>query len=57
MHELHDQVQVLLRLNDLVDLHDVGVMKLLEDLDLPADALHVLLVLDARLLEYLDSDL
>lgn len=46
-HELHHQVQVLLGLDDLVDLHDVGVVQLLEDLDLATDALHVLVLFDA----------
>ena len=42
LDELHHEVEVLLRLNDLVDLHDVWMVQLLEDLDLSADALDVL---------------
>ena len=44
--ELHDQVQVLLCFDDFINLDDVRVVELLQDLDLPADALNVLPVLD-----------
>lgn len=55
--KFHDEVEVLLRLDDFVDLDHVGVMQLLEDLDFTANSLDVLLVLDARLLQYLDGHL
>jgi len=57
LDELHDQVQVLLSLDDFVDLDHVGVVQLLENLNLAADALDVLFIFDARLLEHLDGHL
>ena len=44
--ELHHQVQIFVRLDDLVDLHDIGMVQLLEDFDFATDALDVLLVFD-----------
>ena len=41
----------------LVELDDVGVADLFENLDLPCDSFHILLVLDAVFLEDLDGDL
>ena len=55
--ELHHQVKILLSLDDFIDLDDVGMMKLLENLDLSADALDVFLVFDSRLFENFDGNL
>ena len=44
--ELHDQVQVLLCLDNFINLNHVRVMELLENLDLSANPFNVLLVLD-----------
>lgn len=57
LYELHDQVEILLSLDDLVDLHDIRMVQLLEDLDLSANALHVLFLLDSGLLQDFDGDL
>lgn len=57
LHELHDQIEVLLRLNDLVDLHHVGMVQLLQYLDLSTDALHVLFLFNTRFFQYFDSNL
>mmetsp|Transcript_29514 Transcript_29514/g.44879 ORF Transcript_29514/g.44879 Transcript_29514/m.44879 type:complete len:236 (-) Transcript_29514:48-755(-) len=54
---LHYHVELFLGLDDLVELNDVGVPHLLQDLDFPGDALHVLLVVNFVLLEDLDGDL
>ena len=48
---LHDQVQVLLGFDDLVNLNHVRVVQLLQNLDFSADALHVLSVFDPRFFE------
>ena len=52
--EFHHEVQVFFSLDNLVDLHDVRVVQLLQNLDLSADALDVFLVFDLRLFENLD---
>lgn len=41
----------------LIELDDIGVSNLLEDLDLPRDALYVLLVLDLVFLQDFHSNL
>ena len=54
---LHHEVQVFVGLDDFVQMDHVGVPHLLQNLDLSADALDVLRVLDPRLLEHLDGHL
>ena len=43
---LHDEVEILFCLYDLVDLDDVGMVELFEDFDLATDSLDILLVFD-----------
>ena len=54
---LHDQVELLRCLNDLVELDDVRVPDHLQDVDLPRDSLHVVHVLYLVLLKYFDGNL
>ena len=54
---LHDEVQLLGRLDDLVELDDVRVADHLQDLDLAGHALHVRHLADAVLLEDLHGHL
>ena len=64
---LHDQVELLVRLDDLragegaapyfVELHELRVPNYFEDVDFARDALHVRHVRDFVLLEDLDGDL
>ena len=53
LHKLHHQIQVFFRFDYLIYLHNVWMMKLLEDFDLAADSLDVLLISYTALLEYL----
>lgn len=55
--KLHHQVQVSLRLDDFVDLHNVRVVHLLEDFDFSRDAFNVFLVFDFGLFQDFDCDL
>ena len=55
--ELHDEVQIFVCLNDLVDLNNIRVMQLLENLDLAADALDVFLVLNLGLFKHFHGNL
>lgn len=55
--ELHDEEQLALCLDDLVQLDHVRVSHFLENLDFARDTLYILLVLDSALFEYLDGDL
>jgi len=54
---LHDEEELTLSLNDLVQLDDVGMPDLLEDLDLAADSLNVFLVFNSWFLKNLDCNL
>ena len=42
--ELHHEIQVLIRLNNLIDLDYIRMVKLFEDFDLSADSLYILFV-------------
>jgi hypothetical protein len=53
---LHDQVKLPSRLNDLIELHDVGMPYKLEDVHLSGHALHICNLLDAVLFEDLHRD-
>lgn len=55
--KLHNQIKVFVRLDDLVNLHNIRVVQLLENLDFTADSLDVLFVFDLRFLENFNSDL
>jgi hypothetical protein len=48
--EFHHQIQIILRLNDLIQLNDIWMMYLFEYLDLSGYAFDVLLFLDTRFL-------
>lgn len=50
LHELHDEIEILLGLDDFVDLDYVWMVQLLEDFDFTTDALHVFLLFDTGLL-------
>lgn len=52
---LHDQVDAVLGLNDLVELRDVGMPEYLQDADLPGDSFDVCLVDYLILLQHLDG--
>lgn len=54
---LHDDVQVVVGLDDIEDLHDVGVVKILKDFDLSSYCLLSWDFFDLSLLICLDSDL
>ena len=54
---LHDEEELTLSLNDLVQLDDVGMPDLLEDLDLAADSLNVFLVFNSWFLKNLYCNL
>ena len=45
-YEFHDQVELFLRLNYFINLHNIRMMKLLQYLNLSTDSLNVLFVLD-----------
>ena len=47
---LHDHVQFFLRLDDLIELDDVGVSDLLQDLYFPRNSLNIPLIVDLVLL-------
>ena len=51
--EFHHQIEILLRLNYLIQLNYIRMMYLFEYLDFSGYAFHVLLLLNARLLENL----
>ena len=57
LHELHDQVEILLCLDNLVDLHNVGMVQLFENFDFTANALDVFLFFDTGLFKYFHGDL
>ena len=52
---LHDQVELLGRLNDFVELNDVWVSDHLQDVNLSCHPLDVVHILDLILLKYLDG--
>lgn len=54
---LHDQVELLGRLDDLVQLDDVRVPDLLENVDLPGDSLDIRRICNTVLLQNLDANL
>jgi hypothetical protein len=54
LSELHYQVKIVVCLNNLIKLHNVGMMHLFEDFDLPRDAVYVLLFLYPRFLQDFD---
>ena len=54
---LHDQVQLLRRLNNLVKLNDVRVSDLLKDVYLTGDSLNIGLPCDLALFKNFDGDL
>lgn len=54
---LHDHVELLLCLNDLIELNDVRMPYLLEDLDFSRYALYVLLVVNFVLFQDFNSNL
>ena len=54
---LHDEVQLVLGLDDLIKLDDIPVANLLENLDFTSDPINVCLVLDLALFEYFDCNL
>lgn len=53
---LHNEVQTLLSLYDVVELNDVRVSHYLEDVYLPCNALHVAYIGDFLFLQYFDGD-
>ena len=55
--ELHDQKQLLWRLDDLEELNDVGVPDQLQDVDLPSHSLYVCLASDLTLFKDFDGHL
>ena len=55
--ELHHEIKILVRLNNFVDLYHVGMVQLLEDLDLSTDPLNVLFVFNFRFFKHFDRNL
>ena len=55
--ELHDQVQVFLCLDDFINLNYIGMVKLLQNLDFPANPFYVLLIFNLRLFKHFHSNL
>lgn len=54
---LHEDVEVLVVLDEFVELDDVGVAEDLEDLDLPGNAGYIAVVLNLLLVDDFDGDL
>lgn len=54
-YEFHDQVELFLRLNNFINLHNIRMMKLLQYLNLSTDSLNVLFVLDPWLFKHFNS--
>lgn len=54
---LHDHVELFFRLNNFVQLDDIGVADLLENFNFPRDTLDVFLIVNLVFLEDFDSDL
>ena len=52
----HDEVQIIVGFNDLVELNDVGVSDLLQDFNFSSDHVDVLLIGDLALLEYFNGN-
>jgi len=48
-NKFHDQVELFLGLNNFINLDHIWMMKLLQNLDLSTDSLHVLFVFYPRL--------
>jgi len=54
---LHNEVELALRLDDLVQLNYSGVSDLLQNFDFSSDSFNVHLILDLALLKYFNGDL
>lgn len=57
LHELHDQIQILLCLNYFINLYHIWVMELFKDLYFPGYSLNILFILYSGLFEYFHGDL
>ena len=47
LHELHDQIEILLGLDDLINLYNVGMVQLFENLNLSTNSLDILLLFNS----------
>jgi hypothetical protein len=48
LHEFHDKIELLLSFNNLIYLHNIRVMQLLQYFDFSTDSFNVLLVFNSR---------
>ena len=47
LYELHDQIEILLGLDDLINLYNVGMVQLFENLNLSTNSLDILLLFNS----------
>ena len=57
LYELHDQIEILLGLDDLINLYNVGMVQLFEDLNLSTNSLDILLLFNSWLFKNFHGNL